>query len=235
MTTRAPGSRISPEERERVALDACESAEAWRARGEAARELSCLRLALTAALSAAVGKAADPVAGIDALRAWGAVSLLRRAAALNQRIFEALEQDGKPSLGAPEIDLALVHGSWLLGEWSGAAEGLAIAGAARVKKHFPMTPFWNEYHRALCCVLKKQPYARTTLRTRGYEKYWLPHLALISALTNGERVTPAGRSLEPVQDSPQDGERGNNTPGASFHSGSRTALTRRISSTPPGP
>jgi hypothetical protein len=178
----------SPKERERFAIRSLDTAAEWRRKGDARWELTTLSSAVKTLLGVAVERFADAVAGTQFLQGNDVGQLLGRLAELNQGLYEVLRRDGKPSAGAVDNQITPVHIAWLLGCWDSGQHLLAPCVDEVVRKFFPLTAFWAEYHRALDCLAANRPYETVIPRVRGYVQYWVPYLKLVADLTTGRPV-----------------------------------------------
>jgi hypothetical protein len=170
------------------------TAEQWRLKGDARRELNCLSGALRSSLALAVGQEQEE--GVAALVRLAIPAALSRMARLNASLWEALRRDGRPT-AAVDTSYDAVHAAWLLGVADVTDRYLEIALDAQVAKHFPQTPFWREYGKALHALRQRAAYLAPTLELRGYERYLHHCLRVIQALTTGgDTVTGALRSAQ---------------------------------------
>lgn len=178
----------SPEEREQFAVRSLTTADEWRRKGDARWELTTLSSAVKTLLGVAVERSADAAAGTRFLEDSEVGPALGRMAELNEQLSEALHRDGKPTAGAVDNQVTPVHIAWLLGCWGIGRDLLAACVDEVVRKFFPLTPFWTEYHRAMDCLAAVRPYEPAVPRVRGYEQYWVPYLKLTADLTNGRPI-----------------------------------------------
>jgi hypothetical protein len=158
------------------------------AQGDARWELTTLSSAVTTLLGVAVERFADAAAGTQFLEEKEVGPLLGRMAGLNQQLAEALHRDGKPTAGAVDNHITPVHIAWLIGRWEIGRDLLASCVDEAVRKFFPLTAFWTEYHRAVECLAAGRPYDPAVPRVRGYEQYWVPYLNLVADLTKGRPI-----------------------------------------------
>ena len=180
-------------EREKSALASLEVAAAWRAKGNPRAELSCLSAAVTSFLSVAASQFSSADDGITYLHDQGTATVLRRAAELNNQLYQALVQGGSTPSAAVDNNITPVHIAWLVQEWDVASQLLTICLDAIVAKFFPLTKFWEEYYRAIAHLASDEPYDPSLPKARGYEKCWTPYLPLIADLTH-KRDTSASRA-----------------------------------------
>lgn len=179
------------EEREQSAIRSLKTAAEWRRKGDARRELTVIGGAVKTLLGVAVERFTSAVAGIQFLQGYDLRQTLGRMAELNQGLYEVLHRDGKPSAGAVDNQITPVHIAWLLGCWDSGQHLLALCVDEVVRKFFPLTEFWAEYHRAVDCLAANRAYDPVIPRVRGYEQYWVPYLKLVADLTAGRPVATA--------------------------------------------
>ncbi len=183
--------KVTVEQREEAAQASVAAAENWRREGSVPHELACLRTALTAYLSYAVGRFRSTEEGRAYLIEVPVGSLLHRAGELNDTLYAALREKGRPTEGSVANPITLVHIAWLLSEWELAERMVGTAVDPLVQKYSPLTPFWAEYARALQWLVVRRPYEQAAPRVRGYERNWLPYLNLIQELTRGNSADEA--------------------------------------------
>ena len=171
------------------------AAEKWRNEGNVRWECTTLSSALTSMLRLAVAERATPDNGLAELRALDAASYLRRASDLNAQLFQSLKESGKPA-AAVDDQITLAHLAVMLGRRDLACHMLEIAVDPQRLKFFPLTKFWNEYARGFLSLSRGEPFSPTDLKLKGYEKYWMPYLALMSALTHKQDIQPACSAID---------------------------------------
>lgn len=135
-------------------------------------------------LQIAVAEHDDVAAGINSLVTANAPNTLSRIADLNAEFHKSLRGDPKGKVPAVSNDITPVHVSWLLGEFDSATRLLSICVDEDVRKRHPLTKFWREYYRAMVCLSRFAAYEPDPPKTKGYEKYWLPYLTLVSDLVH---------------------------------------------------
>ena len=185
----------STEEREQFAVRTRKTADEWRRKGDVRWELTTLSSAVKTLLSVAVERFPLPVSGAQFLDDHEVGQALARMAELNQHLSEALHRDGKPTAGAVDNQITPVQVAWLLGRWQAGRDLLAPCVDELVRKFFPLTAFWAEYHRAMACLAGGRPYDPHVPRLRGYEQYWFPYLKLVADLTSGHPITTSREEI----------------------------------------
>jgi len=132
-------------------------------------------------VSHAVCTTSSADAGIALLHDLGVTSALREFAALNGWALAALQSG--PVKSAVINDPTLVCLAWFCGESECAAVMLEAIRSANVRRHFPLTGFWQEFATGLLCLADHEPYNAPTLKAKGYERYLMPYLSLIADLS----------------------------------------------------
>jgi hypothetical protein len=181
----------SPEEREQSAIRSLATAAEWRRKGNARWELTTLSDTVKTLLGVAVERFGDAVAGTQFLKDKNVGQLLGRMADLNWCLYEVLRRDGKPTAGAVDNQITPVHVAWLLECWDSGQHLLAACVDEVIRRFFPLTALWAEYHRAMDCLAANRPYYPVIPRVRGYEQYWIPYLKLVAELTNRRPIATA--------------------------------------------
>lgn len=182
-------------DREQAATDSLATAAAWRKKGNARWELTCLRSSLENLLGVAVEQYPTATSGVAFLAARQVAAILDRAAELNQQLQQSLQREGQPTAGAVDNDITLVHIAWLVDRWPAANVLLDICLDPHVRKYFPHSNFWAEYIRAVGCLRDKEQYEPVVPKVRGYEKYWVPYLTLIADLTSSRDSSTSRREI----------------------------------------
>lgn len=176
-------------ERHEILTNSLQAADDWRAKGDERWECTCLEKAVDAMLLIAVAEHDDIPDAIDSLKSADAATTIARIFDLNAGFFQALLDDPKGKVPAVSNDIIPVHVSWLLGEFDLTARVLAICVDGNVSKRHPLTKFWQEYYRAIECLSRLNAYEPDLPKTKGYEKYWLPYLSLVSDLVQNRDIT----------------------------------------------
>jgi hypothetical protein len=164
----------------------------WRAKGEARWELSCVGNVIEGLLTIAVTHHDSFEAGIAYLHDKHAEQLLARYHELNASLLNAFLADPKGARASVDHQVAFVHLGWSLGQYALGDAILEVVCDTASAKAWPVTKFWTEYHRAMACLVSREPYVpRPPTRLRGYEKHWETYLRVVEALTSGADVAPA--------------------------------------------
>jgi hypothetical protein len=174
----------SSQEREQFAVCSLETAGEWRRKGDVRWELTTLSSALGTLLGVAVERFSNAHDGIGFLVNHRVGEILDRVAEINQFLYQELHRATKPVAGAVNNHATPVHIAWLMRRWESGQALLTICLDPLVRKFFPLTPFWAEYHRGLGCLAARSPYEAEIPKTRGYEQYWVPYLRLMADLTH---------------------------------------------------
>ena len=82
--------------------------------------------------------------------------------------------------------ITLTHVAVMLGQGDLAYQMLDLANDPSRLAFFPLTKFWKEYARGFLHLCRGEPYSPASLQPKGYEKCWMPYLALMSALSQAQ-------------------------------------------------
>jgi hypothetical protein len=135
-------------------------------------------------VSAATSEKFSPQEGILFLKSQGISALFQKH---EQLVRETAETDELSIF----TTVAVAHAASFLGE-HGLAE-YYVSGVQYQGRHF-----WNDYARAMQCLVTKQVYEPKLGRLAGYQKYWAVYLSFISDVTHGRELAPA---LDAMRDS----------------------------------
>jgi hypothetical protein len=83
----------------------------------------------------------------------------------------------------------LCHIAWLFGDGAFGELVVQIARCPPYIDQLKRGEFWDEYLRALSCLIKHEPYDPKLPKISGIEKHWAVYLSLISDLTHQLPVT----------------------------------------------
>jgi hypothetical protein len=162
----------------------------WKAKHDVEGELSCLGDALKVLLFIAVAHHDSARAGVAYLHGRHTDELLARYNDLNAYLLNQSLADPQKARAANQV--TFTHIGWLLDRHAAGDANLAIICHPAVTQD-PPTKFWPEYHRAMACLVARQPYVPLprSRMLRGYEKHWASYLGLVTALTSGGNTASA--------------------------------------------
>ena len=109
--------------------------------------------------------------------------------------FSSLKESGTPT-AAVDDQITLAHLAVMLGQRDLACQMLEIANDLQRLKFFPLTKLWKEYAKGFLSLCRGEPFSPADLKLKGYEKYWMPYLALMSAVTNKLDVASACSAID---------------------------------------
>jgi hypothetical protein len=115
------------------------------------------------------------------------LSKLEELAAANFDSLSQLESSQKV-VGAILNQPELIHYALLAQASSEATTQLVRAVESPVAcSYFPISGIWRSYASAIVSFVRKQPVTVAIPRPKGYEKFYVPYLAFMSAATREER------------------------------------------------
>ncbi len=163
---------------------ALEATRKWHRESNLAAENRSLSSVITAALRLAVTDHATPASGIAALHDLDCHEHLERMLDCNSRLCASLLDGGHPT-GAVSHNITATHVALMLGVPDLARDLLQPSLDSRVLNHFPLTPFWRCYAKALSGFVTQSSFALPNINLKGYEKHWMPYVFLMAAMVNG--------------------------------------------------
>jgi hypothetical protein len=138
---------------------------------------------LLTVISHVVSNSPTADAGLALFREIGITRSLQEFTALNRWALENLEAGRIESAVINEPTLLCL--AWFCAEQECAAMMLAAIRSPKVQSHFPVTGFWREFAVGLVCLADRRPYDVPTFTPKGYERYLVSYLSLISDLSHG--------------------------------------------------
>jgi hypothetical protein len=97
---------------------------------------------------------------------------------------------------SPYVLIHLGHAAWWMGR---LGEGDELTKFATLKEPLAKTTgFWREYARAMVALISAQPYRPEYPKVKGAEKYWLPYLDVVAAVTGNGDLETALRAVDEV-------------------------------------
>jgi hypothetical protein len=130
-------------------------------------------------LAASVNCLSSSSDGIEFMQKMDVPRYLGQALKLNLEIISA------PTNNEPIRQIELSHVAWLTNEFVLGELNSNLCIKPQVVERSPSTKSWNEYCRAMSCFIRRDPYEPSTIKVKGYERYWQPYLLLIEKVTKG--------------------------------------------------
>jgi hypothetical protein len=156
----------------------------WRAKGNLGGEMNCLEAGIKDGLRyVLVTGDADGVERV--LMEIGVIDWLKRSLVLNEELLKGMHGGKTPTAGVGDLSM-LAQVAIYMRQMDVARRMIEIGDDPLVLKHFPVTGFWKEYRRGVACLMEKKAFWANGQAAKGYQKYFLPYLSLMEAVTRGE-------------------------------------------------
>jgi hypothetical protein len=163
--------------------DAINISQMHQEKGKKAFALTTLSSSLSRAISHAVCNAPTADSGLTLLHELGITKALHEFTALNRWALGKL--DAGPVESAVVNEPTLLCLAWFCADRECAAMMLDVLRSPKVQRHFPLTGFWREFSTGLVCLADRQLYDISPFKPKGYQRYLMPYLSLISDRTYG--------------------------------------------------